>query len=129
MIDFFLSGGIVMWPMSAVAFGIVYIAGRAAALVRHGDAAADELQRRMHGILFWGVMSVLLGALGSVSGIVVMAHAAAQAGGTIEPALVWGGISLALTSLLFGIVLFITAAVIWFALRCCLLGTASRATD
>jgi biopolymer transport protein ExbB/TolQ len=128
MIDFFLSGGIVMWPMSAVAFGILYIAGRAAALVRRGDAAADELQRRMQGILFWGVMSVLLGALGAVSGIVVMAHAAAQAGGSTEPALVWGGLSLALTSLLFGIVLFISAAVIWFTLRCWLFGIERRAT-
>jgi biopolymer transport protein ExbB/TolQ len=117
MMDFFLSGGIVMWPMAAVALGILYLAGRTAGRMRHGDATADEVQRGMHGILFWGVMSMLLGALGTVSGIVVMTHAAAQAGGGVEPALIWGGISLALSSLLFGAGLFIAAAVLWFVLR------------
>jgi biopolymer transport protein ExbB/TolQ len=121
MMEFFLSGGIMMWPMAAVALGILYLAGRTAGRVRRGDAApdaaADEVQRGMQGILFWGVMSILLGALGTVSGIVVMTHAAAQAGGVVEPALIWGGISLALSSLVFGIVLFIVAAVLWFVLR------------
>jgi biopolymer transport protein ExbB/TolQ len=117
VIDFFLSGGVVMWPMAAVAIGILYFAGRTAARARGARETADQVQRGMQGILFWGVMGVLLGALGTVSGIVVLIHAAAQAGGAVEPALIWGGISLSLSSLVFGLVLFITAAILWFGLR------------
>jgi len=117
MIELFLKGGIVMWPMGAVAVGILYLTGRTAGRLRRGDAAADDLQRGMHGILFWGVMSVLLGALGTVVGIVVMTDAAARAAGVAEPWLIWGGLSMALTSLMFGIALFIAAAILWFGLR------------
>jgi biopolymer transport protein ExbB/TolQ len=124
MIDFFLKGGVVMWPLAAVGLGILYLAGRTAARLRRGNAAADEVQRGLQGVLFWGVMSVLLGALGTVGGIIVMTDAVAQAGGA-EPRLIWGGVSLALTSLVFGLALFIAAAALWFALRFWL----SRAAD
>jgi biopolymer transport protein ExbB/TolQ len=124
MIDFFLKGGVVMWPLAAVGLGMLYLAARTARLLRRGDAAADDVQRGLQGVLFWGVMSVLLGALGTVGGIIVMTDAVAQAGGA-EPGLIWGGVSLALTSLVFGLALFIAAAALWFALRFWL----SRAAD
>jgi biopolymer transport protein ExbB/TolQ len=73
-------------------------------------------QHCLQGVLFWGVMSVLLGALGTVGGIIVVTGAVAQAGGA-EPGLIWGGVSLALTSLVFGLALFIAAAALWFVLR------------
>jgi biopolymer transport protein ExbB/TolQ len=109
------SGGVVMWPMMAVALGIVYLAVRTALrLWRGGDA--DAVHRGLQGVLFWGAMSVLLGALGTVGGLVQIAQAVARAAGS-EPALIWGGVAVSLVSLLFGLVVFIVAATLWFGLH------------
>jgi hypothetical protein len=116
MIEFFLSGGYVMWPMAAVASGVLYLSARAALRIRRDGAGEDGVQRDMHAILFWGVMATLLGALGTASGVAVMARAAAMAGGA-EAALIWGGVSMALVSLVFGVAVFIAAALLWFLLR------------
>jgi hypothetical protein len=115
MTGFVGSGGVVMWPMAAVALGILWLAARTAAGLRQG-ASDEEVQRGLFGLLFWGGMSVLLGVLGSVIGFVVMTQAAALAG-AVEPRLIWGGVSHSLISLIFGTALFLLAATLWFVLR------------
>lgn len=115
MIELFRTGGVIMWPMLAVAGGIAWLVlGTAARLWRRRDPEASE--RSLHAVLFWGIMSVVLGAIGTVGGLVVMTRAIALAG-AVEAPLVWGGVSVSLVPLITGLALFLLSAVSWFGLR------------
>lgn len=112
----FLSGGVVMWPMLAVALGLVWIAARTTMRLRAAEAPAEDVERGLHALLFWGGMGVLLGVLGTITGLVIMTQAIGRAG-AVEAPLVWGGVGVSLVSLIFGLLIFIFAALAWFPLR------------
>lgn len=115
MIEFFRTGGVTMWPMLAVAAGIGWLVlSTTIRLWRDREPEASE--RSLQPILFWGVMSVVLGVIGTVGGLVVMSQAIALAG-SVEAPLVWGGVSVSLVPLITGLVLFLVSAVSWFILR------------
>lgn len=128
MIDAFVNGGYVMWPMLAAALGIVYLATVTALRLRRPNVDVDDTARSLQGILFWGAISVLLGLLGTVTGIVVATQAIAKAG-EVEPQLLWGGLSITLISFVFGLVIFLLAALLWFPLRHWHGRTAARASS
>lgn len=115
MMEAFSNGGIMMWPMLAVAIGILVLAARAAARL-HGGGPPADVDRWLQAILFWGAMAVLLGLLGTIVGVVVMAQAISLAG-SVEPPLVWSGFAVSLTTLVFGLLIFLFAAFAWFGLR------------
>lgn len=135
MTEWFSNGGIMMWPMLAVAIGIVILAARAAARLygraktesaatretgrERGSLTAEppaEVDRWLQAILFWGGMAVLLGLLGTVVGVIVMTQAISLAG-SVEPPLVWSGFGVSLITFVFGLLIFLFAAFAWFALR------------
>lgn len=115
MIDLFTSGGFMMWPLLALAAGVLWLAARTALRLR-GASDPDAVQRSLHGILFWGGMAVVLGLLGTVVGLAFTMEAIARAG-EARASLDWGGVGVSLVTLIFGLVMFVTAAVAWFALR------------
>jgi biopolymer transport protein ExbB/TolQ len=112
----FEQGGIVMYPLLVIALGVLWLAGRTAWLLTRSDRAAAEVDRPLQGVLFWGAFSVVLGLLGTVIGIIQIAQAIMLAG-QVEAMLVWGGFGVALVTLIFGLVIFLVAALLWFALR------------
>lgn len=116
MIETFRSGGIMMWPMLAVALGVGWLAVRTGLRLRQGREAPEVARRGLQAILFWGVMAVVLGALGTVVGLVLATRAIALAG-AVEPSLVWGGVGVSLVTLVFGLLIFLFAALVWFALH------------
>lgn len=116
MIEMFRSGGVIMWPMLVVAIGIVWVGFRTATRLRSGGAEPDAVQRGLQAILFWGVMSVVLGIVGTVGGLVIMTQAISLAG-SVDARLVWGGVGVSLVTLIFGLVIFLVSAVVWFVLR------------
>jgi biopolymer transport protein ExbB/TolQ len=116
MIEMFRNGGFIMWPMTAVAVGIVWISARTAARMQKAATQSSEVGRGLQSILFWGGMSVLLGIVGTVVGLIVATQAIAHAGAVHAPTL-WGGVGVTLISLAFGILIFLFAAVSWFMLR------------
>lgn len=116
MIEMFRNGGVLMWPMLLVALGIAWLALRTAIRLARGNADPEAVQRGLHAVLFWGFMSVLLGIIGTVGGLVVMTQAIALAG-TVEPRLIWGGVGVSLVTLIFGLLIFLFATISWFALR------------
>jgi len=77
------------------------------------DAAA--LESGLHAILFWGVIAAVLGVLGQVSGIYRALNVIASAK-EIDPKIVAMGFAESFTTTIFGLALFVVAAVIWFAL-------------
>jgi biopolymer transport protein ExbB/TolQ len=116
MYEAFQSGGVMMWPLLLIAIGILGLAVHTGWVLIQSRTRAPVGALRLHTILFWGAMSVLLGLLGTIVGIVQMAQAVALAGG-VGPSLLWGGFGLALVTLIFGLLIFAFSAVAWFALR------------
>lgn len=124
MTDWFLSGGFIMWPLLVLAIGVVALAVRAAVTLRRASTAAADPERgaapvvgprSLGAILFWGAVAFLVGALGTVVGIVIMARNISAAGGA-SAGLVWGGVGVALVSLVFGILVFLLSGFLWLAL-------------
>lgn len=126
MIDWFLSVGVIVWPLLALALGVVAAAVRAAlrlgGAARASDGASDPATsdpgawgQVLAPVLLWGVVALLVGALGTVTGLVIMARRISDAGGA-SAALVGGGVSVALTSLALGTMVFLLAGVLWLAL-------------
>jgi len=116
MYEAFQSGGVLLWPLLAVGAGVLVLAARAAWLIGRDERAPAEAENPVQAILFWGAMSVFLGALGTVIGIVQIAQAVGPAG-QVQPTLLWGGLGVALVPLIIGFLIFLVALVLWFALR------------
>jgi biopolymer transport protein ExbB/TolQ len=116
MIERFFSGGIIMWPLLAVALGIVALVVRASLQLSGGPAELPRARASLRSILFWGAMSLLLGLLGTVVGLLVMADALQRAGAA-SPSLVWGGVGVSLVSLVFGIAVLLFSGVAWVGLH------------
>ena len=125
MIDLFMSGGIIMWPLLALALGVVAVAVRAALTLRDLDSGSDPAgapsaqaaarHRTLTPILLWGGVALAVGALGTVTGLIIMARRITTAGGA-GAGLVWGGVSVALVSFAFGILIFLLSGLLWLAL-------------
>lgn len=115
MIEWFSSGGVVMWPLLVLALGVVGLGAREAVLLRRMDTHHDAHRASPATILFWGGVSLLLGLLGTVVGIVIMARNVAAAG-EVNASLVWGGVGVSLVPLVFGILTFLLAAFLWLPL-------------
>lgn len=137
MIEWFRSGGVIMWPLLALAFGVIASAVRATTKLRKGARApadsGDPAARTdtapgpaLVPILFWGAVALLVGALGTVTGLIIMARRIPAAGGA-SPGLVWGGVGLALTSLAFGILIFLLSGLLWLGLHAWARRVATRA--
>lgn len=108
MIQRFLDGGIIMWPLLVIAIGIAWMAGRTMVRLLHDSPSPDDLRQKTAAILFWGTIALILGGVGTVVGLVVIARAVIAAGHVAMP-IVWEGIALTLITLLFGIAIFLGA--------------------
>jgi biopolymer transport protein ExbB/TolQ len=114
--DAFAQGGIVMYPLLVVGLGVLWLAARAAWLMTRPDGGSAEVERSLQGVLFWGAFSVVLGLLGTAVGIIQIAQAVTLSR-QVEPILVWGGFGVALVTLIFGLLIFLVAGMLWFVLR------------
>lgn len=112
----FQSGGVMMYPLLLVGLGVLWLGARTAWALRSGEPDGARVEGSLQTILFWGVMSVVLGLLGTVVGLIQIAQAIGLAG-AVEPPLVWGGFGVSLVTLLFGLLIFVVAALTWFGLR------------
>jgi hypothetical protein len=110
MMQLFLQyGGNIRWPMLIAALFLLAQIGWAAATFRDpGPAAA----RSRHMILAWGLLTALLGVLGTVLGLGQAARAVGEAGAA-DPALVGVGLQIALASTIVGLLLLTLAVTAW----------------
>lgn len=125
MVEMFRSGGVMMWPMLLVTVGILVLAARAAALLARAEPSAAEAERRLNAILFWAGMSVVLGVLGTVVGFVQIGQAVMLAG-AVEQSTIWGGVAVALVTLIFGLLTLLVALLLWYGLKQWLLRASAR---
>lgn len=115
MMDWFMSGGVIMWPLLILALGVIGLAAREALLLQRADNRPRPATTA-GAILFWGGVALLVGALGAVVGIVIMARNVAVAG-EVSSTLAWSGVGMSLVPLVFGIVIFLVAALLWLPLN------------
>ncbi|CAN5699514.1 hypothetical protein BH23GEM6_BH23GEM6_18600 [soil metagenome] len=116
MIEAFLSGGVLMWPLLVIGAGVLVLGARTGWLFARSEGAPPEAERALQSILFWGGMSLVLGLLGTVVGIVQIAQAVALAG-AVEARLIWGGFEVSLMTLIFGLLILMTSLLLWIVLR------------
>lgn len=115
MMRFFLSCGIWAWPILVMAIAILVLAVRKSVELYGSAAGGPGLDRGLHAILFWGAMSAVTGVLGQASGIYNAMRAISRAD-AVSPPIVAMGIAESFTSTIFGLTVFILAAIIWFVL-------------
>lgn len=116
MMEFFRQGGFFMWPILIVAIVILALAARAWVRTRELTGPDAVVETGVDAVLFWGVWVLVVGLLGTFTGIYLAAGAIERAG-EVSPAMIWGGVRVALTTTLAGFLVFSVAALLWLALR------------
>ena len=116
MMDFFREGGFFMWPILVIAIVIVALAVRSWARTRALEGPEPVLETNVDAVLFWGVWVLVAGLLGTFTGLYQAAGVIERAP-AINPAIIWGGVRVALTTTVAGFVVFAVAALLWMGLR------------
>ncbi|HKJ93208.1 MAG TPA: MotA/TolQ/ExbB proton channel family protein [Longimicrobiales bacterium] len=112
----FQEGGVMMWPLLILAVTVVVLTVRGWVRVSHVDGPDPVVETGVDAVVFWGAWSVVLGLLGTIVGIYIAAGFI-EAAPAVSPQIIWGGIRVALTTLVFGLLIFAVSAVAWFVLR------------
>lgn len=119
MMNWFLEGGFPMWfILSAGLVGLV-LAIEAGRKVLVGGKESPGLRAEIDGVLFWGVFASVLGLIGTLGGVAVMARVLERAGGA-APSLIWGGFRVALIPTAFGLAVLAFCLLAWYGLRAAL---------
>jgi len=109
--------GVMRWPITFCLLMVLVLSVQAALRMRSAEPTQKALARStIDGSLFWGSYAAVLGVLGTVVGFMVAAQAV-EALGQVEPRLVWGGVKVALSTTVYGLLIFLISALAWFALR------------
>jgi biopolymer transport protein ExbB/TolQ len=116
MISFFRQGGLFMWPILAISIVIVWLSVRTWLRTRSLEAPDPVVETGVDAVLFWGAWVLVVGLLGTFTGIYLAAGAIERAP-AINPAMIWGGVRVALTTTVSGFVVFAIAALLWLGLR------------
>lgn len=123
MIEWFLSGGFFMWLVlgaGLVSLALTADAGRK--LVGEPDDVL-AVRAEIDAVLFWGGFASLLGLIGTLGGVGVMARSIERAGG-VSAAVAWSGLRVAMVTTVFGLMVLALSLLAWFGLR-----TALRRAD
>ncbi len=116
MIEWFASGGFPMWFVlgaGLVSLGLAVDAGRKLA---GGPADVAALRSEIDAVLFWGGFASLLGVIGTLGGVGIMARSIEQAG-SVSAAVAWSGIRVALITTVFGLMVLGLSLLAWLGLR------------
>lgn len=118
MIQLMWEGGYMMWVILAVAVLVVGLGVRSWLRLREIDGPDPVVETGIDAVLFWGAWAVVVGLFGTFMGIYQAATAISSIGAqSVSAALVWGGIRVALTTTLFGLLVFTVASLGWIGLR------------
>lgn len=112
--EFFREMGVTAYPLAALALatllqGIHGFRG----LSRSAPPGGSSF--RIHAVLAWGGLAALVGLIGSLVGVGMMARWA-EGVAEVPSSLLWGGLRVALSTTLFGLLTFFFAALAWMGL-------------
>lgn len=117
MFSLFIQGGLFMWPLLILALTIIGLSVKKTLdlfVFQHLDLQQKEMG--LNAILFWGVIAGSLGITAQMLGI-YMALDEIRKAADISPAIVITGYQISFITTLFGLYIFIGAAILWFLLR------------
>ncbi|MBN1478863.1 hypothetical protein EH223_14370 [candidate division KSB1 bacterium] len=121
MLTYFQAGGAFMWLLLVILIIIIVLAvARGIQLFSSKEKSRVKLEHGINAILFWGAYSVVVGFFAHFLGVMYAMEAIKRAN-DISPAIVAGGYSVSLLTILFGLIIFMIAAIIWFVYRTILL--------
>lgn len=106
--------GLPLVVLSAVILGLII--NQAVRLFVKKTRDSLGAQSALDAILFWGIMSAILGVLGQFSGMYNAARAVSQAS-AISPNIIAMGLAESLSTTLFGLTILVISSVAWFVLR------------
>lgn len=116
MSEWFAEGGFFMWFVlgaGLVAIGLAFDACRKVM----GDVDDTRTVRaEIDSVAFWGVFASVLGLIGTLVGVALMARYLEQATGT-SASVVWGGFRVALIPTAFGMLVLALCLLAWYGLR------------
>lgn len=116
MIEWFQSGGFFMWLVLGAGLVSLGLAADAGRKIAGGPVDHSALRAEIDGVLFWGGFAALLGLIGTLGGVGVMARSIEQAG-SVSAAIAWSGIRVALVTTVFGLMILAVSLLAWFGLR------------
>lgn len=114
MPSFFAQMGIWVYPMLLTALLLLVQIGRVA--VRAENPTAGEGTRGTQAILALGALNGVLGILGTAVGFYLAAGTIENAP-SISPQVVWGGVKVALSTTIFGLLLLALSLAAWLVIR------------
>ncbi|MFQ5604649.1 MAG: MotA/TolQ/ExbB proton channel family protein [bacterium] len=118
MFTWFYDGGVFMLPLLILSITVLTLTSKKI-IELYGKKELDftRLEVGLNAIIFWGGLSVVIGFLGSFLGIYIAAGHIPATADDISASIVWGGIRVALTTTIFGLIIFAFASIAWFILR------------
>ncbi len=120
MIDWFLQGGFLMWPVlvaGLIALALAAHAGRRLSVDDATTVVARRIRGRIDAVLFWGVFAALVGLLGTLGGVGQLARTASRAGGDLPAEVIWDGLRVTLPTFVLGLTVLLVSLGLWFGLR------------
>ena len=116
MISLFIQGGLFMWPLLLVAIVIIVLSIKKTIEITPTTKLNPKIEKGVNAIPFWGAMAVLVGFLAHYWGITMAMDAITKAN-DISPSIVAQGYKVSLITIIFGLLIFMFSAIIWFILR------------
>jgi hypothetical protein len=109
--------GYIRWPLTFSFFVILALAVvLVPRLFRRGASPAPGTKSWIDAILFWGGFAALTGILGTLIGLAVGAHQL-ESGLEVDTSMLWGGLKVAVTDSVIGVLILWGSALLWFGLR------------
>ena len=116
MFTFFISGGLMMWPIFIMALVIVVISIKKSIDIFQRKQSREEIEEGIHSILFWGALSALLGFFSHYLGVYLAMQAIMKAN-DISPGIVAHGYQMSIIPILSGLTVLIVSAFAWMLLK------------
>ena len=109
--------GYIRWPLTLAVLVIALLATSVAFRLFRRDATPDPRTRAwIHAILFWGGFACLTGVLGTLIGLAVGAYQL-ESGLEVTTAELWGGLKVAVTDSVIGVLILWSSSLLWFGLK------------
>ena len=117
MFTLFIRGGLFMWPLLILALIVIGLSiKKGLDLFVNKNLDLQQKEMGLNAILFWGVIAGSLGITAQMLGIYMALEEIIKAE-DISPAIVMMGYQVSFLTTLFGLYIFIGAAILWFLLR------------
>ena len=115
--EFFYAGGYMMWILLLIGITIIVLSIKnTIQLFRKDSSKISEMKNGINNIIFWGVMSLILGFFAHFHGIYV-AMILIRRTNDISPAILASGYQVTLIPILSSLFIFLISALIWLTLR------------